>query len=276
MQRWDEAVDCLQRSLRRQPDNAATHRNLARVFQDLGRYPDTLAAYQQVLRLCPNDAEARFWVDTLPDQGPPGQLPPEAVAAWYDEAAARWEEDWVQRFGWLSPDRMKAALEPAPAGHSLDILDLGCGTGLCGALFRDWARTLTGVDLSPKMLDRARKRGTYDELIEDDLVTVLHGAANRFDLILASDVLLLIGDLEPIFRAAQTALRLGGRFAFTTYRLADAPGYRLLPYGEFAHSREYLHDLADKTHWRTIRTEPVVFPGEKQQGAADLVVVLHR
>lgn len=48
--------------------------------------------------------------------------------------------------------------------QSLDILDLGCGTGLVGSWFKDYARKLVGVDVSPTMLDMATKKGCYHEL----------------------------------------------------------------------------------------------------------------
>lgn len=47
---------------------------------------------------------------------------------------------------------------------TLDILDLGCGTGLIGSWFKDYARKIVGVDVSPTMLDMATKKGCYHEL----------------------------------------------------------------------------------------------------------------
>ena len=43
---------------------------------------------------------------------------------------------------------------------ALDILDLGCGTGSTGAAFAPIARRLDGVDLSPRMIEQARARGS--------------------------------------------------------------------------------------------------------------------
>src|SRR5260370_26931297 len=47
----------------------------------------------------------------------------------------------------------------------LEVLDAGCGTGLCGPLLRPYARRLVGVDLSSAMLQRAGLRGCYDALV---------------------------------------------------------------------------------------------------------------
>lgn len=59
---------------------------------------------------------------------------------------------------------------------SLDVLDLGCGTGLIGSWFKDYARKLVGVDVSPTMLDMATKKGCYHELrkgVSEQAVTAL-------------------------------------------------------------------------------------------------------
>lgn len=40
----------------------------------------------------------------------------------------------------------------------LDILDLGCGTGLAGAWLKDYAKTLIGVDISTEMVKAAKKK----------------------------------------------------------------------------------------------------------------------
>ncbi|MBK6472076.1 MAG: methyltransferase domain-containing protein [Betaproteobacteria bacterium] len=93
-------------------------------------------------------------------------------------------------------------------------LDLGCGTGLCGPLLRPLARHLTGLDLSAAMLGRARATGVYDRLEQADAAQFLAAISERFDLVVAADVLIYIGDPGPLFAAAQRAMQRG-LFAFT-------------------------------------------------------------
>lgn len=65
------------------------------------------------------------------------------------------------------PDEIRSAHDGDVLSYlngSLDILDLGCGTGLIGSWFKDYARKLVGVDVSPTMLDMATKKGCYHEL----------------------------------------------------------------------------------------------------------------
>ena len=88
--------------------------------------------------------------------------------------------------------------------------DLGCGTGLMGPLLRPHVSgRLEGVDLSQGMVDKARAKGCYDHLAVEELVAYLDGSAGQegvqcggsggYDLLVAADVFVYIGDLGPVF-----------------------------------------------------------------------------
>jgi len=99
---------------------------------------------------------------------------------------------------------------------SLDILDIGCGTGLAGAWLKDYARSLVGVDLSEQMVNVARKKMLYQELHVQPLNAFLEGCDRTFDLVVAADVLSYVGDLQSTFdqvrvRAAGRRQEAGGR-----------------------------------------------------------------
>src|SRR5206468_2993230 len=80
------------------------------------------------------------------------------------------------------------AIAPSHLGRAAwDILDIGCGTGLCGALFHSRARALVGVDLSANMIAIARQRNIYTQLITGGLLDTLRARSGAFDLILAGD-----------------------------------------------------------------------------------------
>ncbi len=125
----------------------------------------------------------------------------------------------------------------------LDVLDLGCGTGLAGAEFRPLARRQTGVDLSPAMLALARGRGVYDELQQAEIVRFLQETAERFDLIVAADVLNYFGDLSPVFTGIACVLRPGGHCA-VTLEVGEGPNYRLRGMRRYQHAGEYVQRTA--------------------------------
>ena len=273
LRRWDDAIACWRRSLELNPRSAATCRHLANTLNISGRYREAAECYEKVLAAAPDDIEARALVDALRGKAPP-QLPRRYVTELFDGYAPQFDHNLRDVLNYRGPEALKAALEPAPPPPGLAILDLGCGTGLCGREFRAWARTLIGVDLSPKMLEQARKRGVYDEVIESDLLPALEARERRFDLILAGDVFVYIGDLQAIFTAVYRALRPGGRFAFTVERLDEGDGFRLQPTVRYAHSRSYLHETAAKAGLKELQMQEIVIRTENGQPIAGSAVVL--
>jgi predicted TPR repeat methyltransferase len=272
---WADAARLLEQSLKRTEPDFHVLDALARLFHyQLGKRDKALHYYQKCLELDPSSADIRFRMEGLRGVSTEARMPAEVVAGAYDADAERWDRT-VREQGYESPRLLMAALEPAPASpKSLDVLDLGCGTGLCGLCFQSWARSLTGIDLSPKMLDQARARGIYEALIQGDIITAPRQFVNRFDLVVASDVLLLLGDLAALFESVHEATRHGGRFAFTVDLHAGPEDYRLTPWSIFAHSRSYLHKRAAECGWQIVSMTDVMFPRENRSQVAGLVVVL--
>ena len=137
-----------------------------------------------------------------------------------------------------------------PGRDGLRVLDLGCGTGLAGAVFHSRAAHLSGIDLSPAMIEKARMRGIYDSLMVADLETAL--AADliadgpAFDLILAADTLVYLGDLAPVFAGAARRLARDGYFLFTAeaMRADGGKGFELGPKRRWRHGEAYIREQA--------------------------------
>ncbi len=171
----------------------------------------------------------------------PDALPPAYVARLFDDYAPRFDAHLRDGLGYLGPEWMAAALDRLQAGRRFSsCLDLGCGTGLAGVALRGRVDRLEGVDLSAGMIAKARETRAYDALSIGDAVAFLaNGPAAAFDLIVAADVLVYIGDLAPVFAGAARALAPGGLFVFTVETMEGA-GYRLGPAMRFAHSGAYI------------------------------------
>jgi predicted TPR repeat methyltransferase len=253
--RLADAEACFRQALHHQPDHADALFNLTNALAELGRLGEAAACCRRLLgarpddpnvRLLgarPDDPNVRFLHVALTGEGRPATTPPALVTALFDHYAAHFDDHLTLGVNYQGPQLLRAAVLGDGEARGLDVLDLGCGTGLCGLAFRDLARTLSGVDLSANMLERARARGAYDRLIHGELLDALRAAPGAFDLVLAADVFIYVGDLAPVFPAVAAALRPGSRFAFVV-EADDGADYVLRPTRRYAHPPAYIRALA--------------------------------
>ena len=196
------------------------------------------------LELWPDSPSMEFLLEAVNGAAGVERSPPAFIAEHFDAFAEGFDAQLVGMLGYDIPEKLCAAVRAAAApGRRYEVLDAGCGTGLCGPWLVPCARTLTGVDLSRKMLGQAAKRGIYGDLVCEDLTTFLHRSEGRFDLVVAADVIIYLGNLAPFFDAATRAIRPGGLLAFST-EVIPAGTYRLLASGRFAQSVAYVRSVA--------------------------------
>jgi predicted TPR repeat methyltransferase len=204
----------------------------------------------------------------------PAKAPREHVQAYFDDFAPHFEEHLVRKLHYRVPQALAELIGPLPEGTR--VLDAGCGTGLMGAALQGASFDLVGIDLSSGMLEHAHARGIYSGLVLGDVCEALAGMpAERFDLAVAADVLIYIGDLDEVFGALRRALRPHGRFAFSL-ELEDALDYRLNSTGRYAHSRAYVRRLAAAWGFAVTATRPVSLRLDGAGAARGLLGVLER
>ena len=202
--------------------------------------------------------------------------PPAAyIRALFDDYADYYDDHLMVELAYAVPNLLRGAVGERLDGAAPVVVDLGCGTGICGPLFRPIAGTLIGVDLSPEMLDRAERRGIYDQLVEADLVRYMAHIDIRADLCLAGDVFVYIGDLAPAFRAIAPALAPGGYFAFTT-EAGAGPDWALQRTGRYAHGRDYIEGLARRTGLAVVTVEAATLRTQSDRPVAGDVWLLRR
>jgi predicted TPR repeat methyltransferase len=133
---------------------------------------------------------------------------------------------------------------------------------------------LTGVDVAPKMVETARGKGVYDALEVGDAVAYLRGDGPRFDLVASADVLIYVGDPEPLFAAVGARLAPGGRFAFTIER--GEGSWRLEQHARYSHDPGYLERLAGEHGMRLAHQADFVLRREMGKPVPGVVMVLQR
>lgn len=146
---------------------------------------------------------------------------PSYVTALFDQYALNFEAALVDDLGYRGPALLLAAVLGARAALGLPpafarVIDLGCGTGLAARAFAGIASDIIGIDLSPRMIERARLTGLYAEL---EVAEIVQGLARQpdagADLILAADVMVYVHDMAPLLAEVARVLTPGGLFAFT-------------------------------------------------------------
>ena len=171
--------------------------------------------------------------------------PPEGhVQSMFDSMANDFDRH-LRDLAYRVPEALAGIVMPwLRANRPARVIDLGCGTGLVGAALAGSGAEVTGIDASGEMLRRASERGAYARLVQGDLVSELERTVpSQAHAILAADVFIYLGDLQPVFAAASRALVPGGRFAFSIEDLLHGK-YQLQRSGRYAQSISYVRELA--------------------------------
>jgi predicted TPR repeat methyltransferase len=274
--RLDEAMQSFEQALAIDPTYADAVISRAELLQQMRRTTEAIAAFRAALALDGTDTVMlHYALAALGAEPTPAGAPAGYVRALFDGYADEFDTHLVEELKYRGPALVAAALRQAAPTPGQDVVDLGCGTGLCGPLLRPLARRLVGVDLSAGMLALARRGGCYDELVEAELVAWLAGQPAAFDCAVAADVLIYLGDLDPALAALRQALRPRGILA-CTLEATPADGYALKPSRRYGHSVGYLHRLAARHGCTVEAIEPAVLREDAENDVDGHVVVLRR
>lgn len=244
---WDAAAKHYRKAIAANPQAYDGHLGLGQAYCEMGALESAKACFEKTVELRPDLPIARYLLANVDSGGASGAAISDYVAGLFDDYADKFDKDLVEKLKYRTPDLINDMVRKHLADNAarIDIMDLGCGTGLCGPLLKDIAARLDGVDLSARMIDKARERGVYDELHVGDITTVMNTCGRQYDLVISADVFVYIGDLTPVFDAVLRILRPGGLFAFSV-ELHEGDGYRLLSSGRQAHSVPYIDGLFAK------------------------------
>ena len=246
-QRTEEAAACYCKVITLRPKHREARKLLALAHCMLGESGKAVTIFEEWLAEEPDDPVARHMLAACSGRDVPQRASNGYVELAFDSFAETFEAKLAAlsyRAPALVGSMLKAAgLQPA---HRLDVLDAGCGTGLCGVLIAPYARRLTGVDLSEGMLAHARDKQVYHALVHADLTQYLRDHGEAFDLIVSADTLVYFGDLTDVLGAFATALRPKGLVVFTLEHAATAGEdveHRLEVHGRYSHGQRYVERL---------------------------------
>ena len=255
----------------------------------VGEYEEAALAYQEALKLAPNDPHIRHLVMAAGALPGGKRAPAEYITAMFDDYADRFEAHLLS-LRYTAPVRIRHALEShsklarhAPIGP---VLDLGCGTGLVALAIGDLPLgPITGVDLSRRMIDQARAKRLYADLRQADIVEELKKDDDqRWPIIIAADVVIYFGELEELFSAVNARLEREGWFLFSVEDLLPdhdgvVPGnghWALHRLGRYAHTSEYVHDCLANAGFRILQIDREPLRQEAGIGVPSMLIVAEK
>ena len=241
--RVDEGLTAHSRAIVLWPRHLQARNAVPKALVHLGRLEEAAKLYREWLATDPDNPVIKHHLAACSGGAVPERASDAYVERTFDAFAATFDAN-LSALGYRAPQLVADLLRellPPPA-RQFDIHDLGCGTGLCGPMVRDWARDLSGCDLSQGMLDKAERRHVYDDLHHAELVAHMRAHPARWDALICADTLCYFGELGEALQAAAQALHPGGHLVFTVeaWLADDGQPYHLQPHGRYAHQREYV------------------------------------
>jgi predicted TPR repeat methyltransferase len=250
----EAAADILEQVVETAPGFATAWFALATIREQMGNRDAAVAAFGKARDADREDYHgARLHLARLGADAATPSMTGTYVKRLFDQHAPEFDEALVGRLNYRGPALLLDAVRTIGGDTLGAMLDLGCGTGLAGVAFRPHVERLTGVDISPGMIEQAKDKNVYDELVAADLLEFLHSnGKGTYDLVLAADVFVYCSDLAPIALAAARAMKPGALFAFT---VETHPGSGSLLQGtlRYAHGEDHVRTAVDGAGLRLLQ-----------------------
>ena len=260
----EEAKSSFKIAISLQPDYAEAHVNLGAVLVDMERLDEAVLYFKKAISLKPNYSKAKHLLAALTGETTT-TAPLEYVESLFDNYALKFESSLVSNLEYKIPKILTEIIIEDSKTNSLgSIIDLGCGTGLFGEEIKKFCNKITGIDLSKRMLDQAKKKNIYNELIKEDIVTYLSNNYFDFDYFISLDVFIYVGDLSNVFKLIKSHNKKSGKLAFSVEN-HDRESFFLERSGRYSHSKTYIENLCERFGYTMNYFEKLNLRKEKNQ-----------
>lgn len=251
---------------------------------------------EKALAIKPDLKEAKFWLDNINEKETINEIPLQVIK----EDADRWADIYDMLF----LNELQYVGHEAVCKNVLDnlegktVLDLGCGTGLCGKILRQKAGKIVGVDISPKMIEHAnnlylfeteeeiendkkdekntenntenkepvKKVKVYDELVENDIISYFRNTNDKFDVIVGAYTFNFFSNLSELLSLCKKALTPNGKLSFSVELMENGDYKFSQEVGMFIHSDKYIRKTLDENGFKVIKDESVKLYGDCLNG----------
>lgn len=270
------ALVCQEYATALQPQSSSDWCALGELAHINGRRERAREAYQAYLSFEPDDAEVRQIFRALSDEVPPPRAPDEFVRQLYARFANFYDQNMREELVYQGPALISEVLEQFLGdADELDVVELGCGTGMVGRQLRSCARWLTGIDLSPDMIAQAGGSDIYDELVTAEITSWLATNQADYDLVVSCDTLIYFGDLRQVIIPAAEHLNPGGWIAITVEKGAVAP-FSLADTGRYCHTEQHVREVAEEAGLTVVSLQEDFLRNEYGRPVTGIIALLQR
>lgn len=246
-----EAIEFYKKVVELDENHFDGQNNLAISYLVQKNIPEALSYFKEALRIQPQNDAIRHTIHILTHEKGIADTPKDYIRALFDSYADHYDMHLLQALKYHVPALLYKMIQKTGIQQFNNVLDLGCGTGLCGEIMRPQAKQLTGVDLSKQMLAQAREKHLYDRLVEEDIIEFLTKNDETYDLIMAGDLLVYFGHIHSLFTLIAKALSAGGMAVFNA-EISEQEDFQMTKSGRFAHAKRYLEALIAENHLEVI------------------------
>ncbi len=274
----EEAIALLREVLALDPGRFAAYRLLAWSLLKQEKRSEAVAALRDWVERAPDDPTAKHLLAAYSQNAVPNRAPDDFVRKTFDDSADYFDALLRDTLHYCAPEVLMAAVQIRLPRTVASVCDFGCGTGLCAPLLRPLAKKLVGVDLSTRMIEKAKALSLYDSLVVTEGTTYLRANCHTHDLIFAADTLEYFGALDELLEAAFAALSGAGIIAFTVEQQPDdrVSGYELGDTGRYRHSSAYVVRQLLEAGFVDVDLSVATVRIEAGRAVAALVVVAHK
>ncbi len=234
--------------------------------------PEKALTYlSQIMSLQPHNLSVAYLHAALSGTNSPLRAPAQYIENLFDHYANHYDQHLIQHLQYQMPETLYQTIKPLNT-KPWNIIELGCGTGLCGAILKSFAHTLIGIDLSPQMLNLATSKNHYDELWLSDIVDLQNQQA---DCLVAVEVFIYLGALSKIITTGYNNLIENGYFIFTVEQSELAP-YQLTSSGRYAHHKDYISQCLVDSGFKNLQIKNIVTRTQYEIPVNSLLIVAQK
>jgi len=252
LKEYAPAIEAYKQALENEPAYLPAIKNLAYVYHLQGDSNNALRYYRRVQQLEPDNAQATHMIAAITGKSV-ATTPEEYIKDIFNNYSETFDADLLGDLEYTVPEKLRSVIDTLDYPHRFfpKGIDLGCGTGLAGSRFKDLCEHLTGIDLSEKMIEVAKEKNIYNCVEVGEITKYLTDSTDKYDLVVAADVLTYMGDVSSLFSLLSHATTSEALFCFSTEN-CEGSGFTLCSTGRFAHSPHYILTTAKKYGWLSI------------------------